>query len=105
MGLTMATLLQGVWGQERYCLGRRMEFEKGLLWSIAGFASGVSFVGGNVQDEMLDALVAELHAIELWDVGETSLPDGEIEARRIRRLEILGEIALSKRQIELLKRC
>jgi len=50
-----------------------------------------------MSDEKLDALLAELQAIEFWDAGETPAHEGEIEARRIRRLEILSEINLLKR--------
>jgi hypothetical protein len=49
---------------------------------------------GNVSDEKLDAQLAELQAIEFWDAGETPAHEGEIEALRIRRLEILSEINL-----------
>jgi hypothetical protein len=52
---------------------------------------------GNVSDEKLNALLAELQAIEFCDAGETPANEGEIEARRIRRLEILSEINLLKR--------
>ncbi len=52
---------------------------------------------GNVSDNKLDALLAELQAIEFWDAGEAPAHEGEIEARRIRRLEILSEINLLKR--------
>jgi hypothetical protein len=52
---------------------------------------------GNVPDNKLDALLAELQAIEFWDAGQTPAHEGEIEARRIRRLEILSEINLLKR--------
>ena len=55
-----------------------------------------------MSDEKLEALLAELQAIEFWDTGETPAHEGEIEARLIRRLEILGEINLLKR-IESLK--
>jgi hypothetical protein len=52
---------------------------------------------GNVSDDKLDALTAELQAIDFWDSGETPAHEGEIGARRIRRLEILSEIDLLKR--------
>jgi len=65
--------------------------------------------GENVCNDKLDALVAELRAIELWDrAGERlkSAPEGEIEARRLRRLEIIREIdAMLQRQIEALRYC
>ncbi len=60
-------------------------------------------------DDKLDALLAELQAIELWDrTGEKlkPAPEGEIEARRLRRLEIIREIdAILGRQIEVLRYC
>lgn len=62
-----------------------------------------------VCDDKLDALLAELQAIELWDrAGERlkSTPQGETEARRLRRLEIIREIdVMLERQIEALRYC
>lgn len=50
-------------------------------------------------DDKLESLMAELRAIEFWDrMSESAVPINEIdrtggfEARRIRRLEIIGEI-------------
>jgi hypothetical protein len=45
-----------------------------------------------VQDDKLSALVSELQAIELWDATEKPARDGELEARRLRRLEIIREM-------------
>ena len=42
--------------------------------------------------DKLAILVAELRAIEIWDRRETPSLDTAIEARRLRRVEILGEI-------------
>ena len=43
--------------------------------------------------DKLNALEAELQAIELWHrEGDQPAREGEIEARRRRRLEILSEI-------------
>ena len=60
-------------------------------------------------DDKLDALVAELQAIELWDRAGEKLkpaPEGEIEARRLRRVEIIREIdTMLERQIEALRYC
>jgi hypothetical protein len=52
-----------------------------------------------VPDDKLDSLMAELRAIEFWDhmpentvlINEMDRIGG-VEARRIRRLEIIGEI-------------
>jgi hypothetical protein len=61
-----------------------------------------------VPDDKLEALMAELRAIELWDrlrespvlVNEFDRAGG-LEARRIRRREIVGEIdSLVKMEIE-----
>jgi hypothetical protein len=102
------------------CLARRF-----LGGRAAGYASGclidAAFLGevllrpphalierGKcVRDDKLDALVAELQAIELWDRAREKLKpasEGEIEARRLRRLEIVREIeAILERQIEALR--
>jgi hypothetical protein len=52
-----------------------------------------------VPDDKLERLMAELQAIELWDrIQGESIPRnefgcaGSVLARRIRRLEIIGEI-------------
>jgi len=51
-----------------------------------------------VLDDKLDALMAELRAIELWDQqGENLAPSNEIsragrQARQMRRLAIISEI-------------
>ena len=58
-------------------------------------------------NDKLVALVAELRAIELWDRAGEKLkpaPEGEIEARRLRRLEIIHEIdAMLQLQLEALR--
>ena len=51
----------------------------------------------NVHEHNMDALVAELQAIKHWEAGETPATEGEIEARRIRQLEIFNEIALLRK--------
>ena len=61
----------------------------GLAWR---FLSGRAAQVKNVRDEKLDALVAELQTIELWNAREKSAHEDEIEARRRRRLEIIREI-------------
>jgi hypothetical protein len=58
-----------------------------------------------MRDDKLSALVSELQAIELWDATEKPAHDGELEARRLRRLEIIREIdALAGKQIEVSER-
>ena len=55
-----------------------------------------------MRDDKFDSLVAEMRAMELWDRGDR-VPKNEMEARRLRRLEIFGEIdAILRRQIEVL---
>ena len=63
-----------------------------------------------MRDDKLDALMAELRAMDLWDRlrAEAALEDdlgrSGFEARQMRRLEIIGEInALLAKQIEILK--
>ena len=55
-----------------------------------------------MRDDKFDSLVAEMRAMELRDRGD-KVPKNEMEARRLRRLKIFGEIdAILRRQIEVL---
>jgi hypothetical protein len=63
-----------------------------------------------VRDDKLDALIAELRAMDLWDRPRAEAPQEDdidrsgFEARQMRRLEIIGEInALLAKEIEILK--
>lgn len=63
-----------------------------------------------MRDDKLDALIAELRAMDLWDRqrAEAALEDdigrSGFAARQMRRLEIIGEInALLAKQIEIRK--
>jgi hypothetical protein len=61
-----------------------------------------------VRDDKLDALIAELRAMDLWDrlraeaAREDDIDRSGFAARRMRRLEIIGEInTLLAKQIEI----
>jgi len=56
--------------------------------------------------DKLGSLVAEIEAMNLWDRGKEPVPDDEVEARRLRRLELIREIdALLELQIKALRHC
>jgi hypothetical protein len=63
-----------------------------------------------VRDDKLDALIAELRAMDLWDRQrakaflEDDIDRAGFAARQMRRLEIIGEIdTLLAKQVEILK--
>src|SRR5689334_888589 len=58
----------------------------------------------NMPDHGLSRLVAEMRAMDWWDQAEGPVSAGENEARRLRRLKILGQIdVMVRQQIEILR--
>jgi hypothetical protein len=85
--------------RENCCLLERIDSMKWHPRETQAFTAAKSDIQGkNVWDDKLDALTAELQAIELWDhAGEKADHEDELDrvgfrARRLRRVEIIRKI-------------